>query len=110
MSHRQKTYEENAFHFNCRKKTKCLVVSEELDANPAPQVEEDIDRDGDGQQQAVETHAVPAGATLREVLVHCGRVEQTTQRQKGDQSHHQWQSEHSHPITARFCLVYFSGC
>lgn len=45
-------------------------MSEQLDAHPAPQVEEDVDRDGDWQQQAVETHTAAAGATLGEVLVH----------------------------------------
>ena len=35
-----------------------LVVSEELDSDPAPEMEEDIDGDGDWQQQTVETQTV----------------------------------------------------
>lgn len=72
-----------------------LVVPEELDPHPAPKVEEDIDWDGDRQQQAVETQTVAAGAALREVLIHSGREEQTTQRHNGNQSHHHGQGEHS---------------
>lgn len=49
-------------------------MPEELDSHPAPEVEEDVDRNGDWQQQAVETQAVAAGATLREVIIHCSRV------------------------------------
>lgn len=71
-----------------------LVVSKELDPHPAPQVEEDVDGDGDRQQQAVETQAVAAGAALREVLVHCGRVEQPKERHNRDQPHHHGQGEH----------------
>lgn len=70
-------------------------MPEELDAHPAPQVEEDIDRDGEREQQAVETHTVPTGAALGEVLIHGSRVEQTTQGQKGNQPHKQRQSYHS---------------
>lgn len=65
-----------------------LVVPEELDPYPAPQVEEDVDRDGDRQQQAVETQTAAAGAALREVIIHCSRVEQTKERHYRDQSHH----------------------
>lgn len=70
-------------------------MSEELDAHPAPQVEEDVDGEGERQQQAVETHAAAAGAPLREVLVHAGRVDQTNEGHQRDQSHHQRQGEHS---------------
>lgn len=71
-----------------------LVVSEELDPHPAPQVEEDVDRDGDRQQQAVETQAAAAGATLRKVLIHRSRVEQTEEGDYWDESHHHGQGEH----------------
>lgn len=71
-----------------------LVVSEELDAHPAPEVEEDVDGDGDGQQQAVETQAAAAGAALREVLIHGRREEQTKQRHDGDQPDHHGQGQH----------------
>lgn len=47
-----------------------LVVSKEFDPHPAPDVEEDVDRYSDWQQQAVETHTVAAGTALREVLIH----------------------------------------
>lgn len=69
-------------------------MPEELDAHPAPEVEEDIDGDGDRQQQAVETQTVAAGAALREVLIHSSREEQTKQRHNGNQSNHQGQGEH----------------
>lgn len=49
-----------------------LVVPEELDAHPAPQVKEDVDGDSDWKQEAVETHTVPTGAALRKVLIHRG--------------------------------------
>lgn len=52
------------------KRQKGLVVPEEFDTHPAPQVEEDIHRDSDREQQAVETHTVSTGAALREVLIH----------------------------------------
>lgn len=71
-------------------------MSEELDAHPAPEVEEDIDRDGDRQQQAVEAQTVAAGAALREVLIHSSRVEQTKEGHYGDQSHHHGQGEHTY--------------
>ena len=70
-------------------------MSEKLDPHPAPEVEEDVDGDGDGQQQAVETHAATACAALREVLVHCSRVEQTEERHYWDQAHHHGQGEHT---------------
>lgn len=70
-------------------------MSKQLDPHPAPEVEEDIDRNGDWQQQAVETETVAAGATMWEVLVHCSRVEQTTKRYYWDQSHHHGQGEHN---------------
>lgn len=50
-------------------------MSKKLDSHPAPEVEKDVDRDGDRQQQAVETQTVAAGAALREVLIHSSRVE-----------------------------------
>ena len=61
-----------------------LVMSKQLYPHPAPEVEEDVDRDGDRQQQAVETQAAATGATLRKVLIHCGRVKQTKERHYGD--------------------------
>lgn len=70
-------------------------MSEELDAHPAPEMEEDIDRDGDRQQQAVETQTVAAGATLREVVIHSSGVEQTKEGHDRNQSHHQRQGEHT---------------
>lgn len=72
-----------------------LVVSKKLDPHPAPEVEEDVDRDGDRQQQAVETQTVAAGAALREVLIHRSRVEQTKERHYRDQPHHHGQGEHA---------------
>lgn len=69
-------------------------MSKKLDPDPAPEVEEDVDRDGDGQQQAVETQTAAAGAALREVLIHCSRVEQTHERHDWDQPHHHGQGEH----------------
>lgn len=69
-------------------------MSEQLDAHPAPQVEEDVDGDGDRQQQAVETDTAAAGAALREVLIHSSRVKQTEERHYRDQSHHHRQGEH----------------
>lgn len=65
-----------------------LVVPEELDPHPAPEVEKDVYRDGDRQQQAVETQTTAAGAALWEVIIHCSRVEQTKERDYRDQSHH----------------------
>lgn len=76
-------------------------MSEKFDPHPAPEVEEDIDWDGDRQQQAIETQTVTAGAALREVLVHCSRVEQTKERHYWDQSHHHGQGEH----TCRWVLI-----
>lgn len=70
-------------------------MSEQLDAHPAPQMEEDIDRDGDRQQQTVETQTVAAGAALREVLINSSRVEQTKEGHYRDQSHHHGQGEHT---------------
>lgn len=69
-------------------------MSEEFDAHPAPEVEEDVDRDGDRQQQAVETQAVAAGAALWEVVIHGSRVKQTKKRHYGNQPHHHGQGEH----------------
>lgn len=63
-------------------------MSKELDPHPAPEVEEDIDRDGDRQQEAVETQTVAVGAALRKVLIHRSRVEQTKKRHYWDKSHH----------------------
>lgn len=79
-----------------------LVMSEELDPDPAPEVEEDVDGDGDGQQQAVETHTAAAGAALREVLIHCSRVEETEERHDGHQPHHHRQGEHAHRRLSRY--------
>lgn len=78
----------------CFQSQNSLVVSKELDPHPAPEVEEDVDRDGDRQQQAVETQTVAAGAALREVLIHRSRVEQTKERDYRDQPHHHGQGEH----------------
>lgn len=71
-----------------------LVVSEELDSHPAPEVEEHIDWDGDGQQQAVETQAAAASAALGEVVIHRGGEEQPTQRHDGDQHHQVGEGQH----------------
>lgn len=70
-------------------------MSKELNPHPAPEVEEDIHRNGDRQQQAVETQAVAAGAALWEVFIHCSRVEQTKEGYDWDQSHHHGQREHT---------------
>lgn len=78
-----------------------LVVPEELDPHPAPEVEEDVDGYGDRQQQTVETQTVAAGATLREVIIHRSGVEQTEERHYWDQSHHHRQGEH----TCRWVLI-----
>lgn len=49
-----------------------LVVSKKFDSHPAAHVEEDINRDGDRQQQAVEAQApAAAGAAFREILIYC---------------------------------------
>lgn len=72
-----------------------LVVSEEFDPHPAPEVEEDVDRDGDRQQQAVETQTVVTGAALREVFIHRSRVQQTEERHDWDQPHHHGEGEHT---------------
>lgn len=72
-----------------------LVVSKELESHPAPEVEEDIDRDGDWQQQTVETQTVAAGTALGEILIHRSRVEQTKEGHYWDQSHHYGQGKHT---------------
>lgn len=69
-------------------------MPEELDAHPAPQVEEDVDGDGYREQQAVETNTVSTGAALGEVLIHRSRVKQTTQGQERNQPDEQGQSYH----------------
>lgn len=76
-------------------------MSKKLDPHPAPEVEEDVDRDGDRQQQAIETHTAAAGAALREVLIHRSRVEQTEERHYWDESYHHGQGEH----TCRWVLI-----
>lgn len=76
-------------------------MPKELDSHPAPEVEEDVDGDGDRQQQAVEAQTVAAGAALREVLIHCCRVEQTKEGHYRNQSHHHGQGEH----TCRWVIV-----
>ena len=50
--------------------TKTLVVSEELNSHPAPEVEEDEDGNGDWQQQAIEAQAAAASTALGEVIMH----------------------------------------
>lgn len=52
-------------------------MPEELNTHPSPQVEEHIHWYGDGQEQAVKAQAGGAGAALREVVFHGGRVEQS---------------------------------
>lgn len=79
-----------------------LVVPEEFDTHPAPQVEEDVHWDSDREQQAVETHAVPTGAALREVLIHCSRVKQATQGQERNQTNQQRQGNHGYKV--QVCL------
>lgn len=71
-----------------------LVVSEELDSHPAPEVEEDVDRDGDRQQQAVETQTAATGAALGKVLIYRSRNEQATQGHDGDQHHQVGEGKH----------------
>lgn len=72
-----------------------LVVSKKFDPHPAPDVEEDIDGDGDRQQQAVEAHApTAAGAAFGEVLIDRSGVEQTEERHYWDEPHHGGQREH----------------
>lgn len=81
-------------------------MSEELDPHPAPQMEEDVDGEGERQQQAVETHTAAAGASLREVLIHGGRVDQTDEGHKRDQSHHQSQGKHSDRAVLKYYLSF----
>lgn len=72
-----------------------LVVSKKFDSHPAAEVEEDINRDGDRQQQAVEAQApAAAGAAFREILIYCSWVEQTKERHYWDEPHHGGQREH----------------
>jgi len=85
-------------------------VPEELNPHPAPEMEEDIDRDGDRQKQAVETQTVAAGAALREVLIHCSRVEQTKERHYRDQSHHHRQGEHTGRRVLMKCTTVLDKC
>lgn len=73
-------------------------MPEELDTHPAPKMEEDIHWDGDREQQAVETHTVSTGAALREVLIYCSGVKQTTQGQERNQPHQQRQSNHGYRL------------
>ena len=60
-------------------------MPEQFNPHPLPEMEEDIHRDGDWQEEAVETQAAGAGAALREVLIHGGRVEKSTQRDNRNQ-------------------------
>lgn len=70
-------------------------MSKKFDPHPAPDVEEDIDGDGDRQQQAVEAHTpAAAGAAFGEVLIDCSGVEQTEERHYWDEPHHGRQREH----------------
>lgn len=62
-----------------------LIVPEEFNSHPFPQMEEDIDRDGDWQEEAVETQTAGTCASLREVLIHRGRVKQSTYGDNRDQ-------------------------
>lgn len=69
-------------------------MSEKFDPHPAPDVEEEIDGDGDWQQKAVEAHA-PAGAAFGEVVIDRSGVKQTEERHYWDESHHGGQREHN---------------
>lgn len=51
-----------------------LVVPEEFDSHPVPQVEEHVDRDGDGEQEAVEAHTGGTGAAPGKILVEHRRI------------------------------------
>lgn len=70
-------------------------MSKKFDPHPAPEVEEDIYRDGDWQQQAVEAHA-PAAAAFWEVLINHSGVKQTKERHYWDEPHHGGQREHDY--------------
>ncbi|KAK2841829.1 hypothetical protein Q5P01_012029 [Channa striata] len=72
-----------------------LVQSRDTKSRKAPEVEEDIDRDGDWQQQTVEAQTVAACAALGEILIHSCRVEQTKEGYYRYQSHHHRQREHT---------------
>lgn len=65
-----------------------LVMSEELQAHPCPQMEEHVHRHGDRQEQAVEAQAAGAGAALWEAFLHGGGVEQACQRDQWDEDGH----------------------
>jgi hypothetical protein len=52
-------------------------MPEEFNAHPSPKVEEHIHRYGNWQEQTVKAKAGCAGAALREVFFHRGRVEQS---------------------------------
>lgn len=54
-----------------------LIMPEELNAHPSPEVEEHIHWYGDGQEQTVKAQASGASAALWEVFFHGGRVEQS---------------------------------
>lgn len=69
-------------------------MSEELDSHPTPQVEEDIDWQCNGQQQAIEADAATITAARRKVLVYSCRIQETTEGQERDQAHHQGQRWH----------------
>lgn len=62
-----------------------LVMSEELQAHPSPQVEEHVHRYGDWQKQTVEAQAAGAGTALWEVFFHRGGVEQACQGDERDE-------------------------
>lgn len=62
-----------------------LVVPEEFNSHPGPKVEEHVHWDSNGQEQAVEAEAARAGAALREVFLHRGRVEKSCQRNQRDE-------------------------
>lgn len=61
-----------------------LIMPEEFNTHPSPEVEEHVNGDGDGQEQAVEAQAGCAGAALGEALFHGGGVQQSSQRDQGD--------------------------
>lgn len=51
-----------------------LIMPEEFNTHPSPQVEEHINGYGDRQEQTVEAQAGCASAALWEVVFHGGRV------------------------------------
>ena len=72
-----------------------LIMPEQFNPYPLPKMEEDIDRNGDWQEEAVEAQAAGTGAALGEALIHGGIVEKSTKRDNRNQHSDGWQGKHS---------------